>query len=85
VWQREESYWRYAKANACAGFLALCSDRFVGWPVFAAHPFGKDRLVDWIALLHEDPERVYDYRLKKETVRGLGDIVVIRLILGHLA
>jgi hypothetical protein len=80
VWQREESYWRYAKASDRAAFLALWSERFVGWPIFALHPLGKASLEDGIDLLHENPERVYDYRLKREAVRSFGDIVVTHYV-----
>jgi hypothetical protein len=73
---RKGSYWRFVKAHDHAGFLALWNDRFVGWPIFASRPLVKANPVDGIALLHEDPERVYDYRLEKEAVRGFDDIVV---------
>ena len=41
VWQLEEAYWRYVKANDLDGYRTLWDERFVGWPGFAEHPVGK--------------------------------------------
>ena len=48
VWQLEEAYWRYVKANDLEGYRTLWDERFVGWPGFAEHPVGKANITDWI-------------------------------------
>lgn len=77
VWQLEEAYWRYVKANDLEGYRTLWDERFVGWPGFAEHPVGKANITDWIPPLHTDPDRLYDYRVQKEAVRAFGDSVVV--------
>ncbi|RPH93072.1 MAG: nuclear transport factor 2 family protein [Lysobacterales bacterium] len=77
VWQLEEAYWRYVKANDLEGYRTLWDERFVGWPGFAEHPVGKANITDWIPPLHADPDRLYDYRVQKEAVRAFGDSVVV--------
>jgi len=76
VWQLEENYWKYVKAQDLDAYLALWDERFVGWPSFSALPLGKEGITDWIPPLHQDPARVFDFELKREAVRSFGDIVV---------
>ena len=76
VWQLEQDYWEYVKANDLDSYRALWDQRFVGWPGFSPHPLGKENISDWIPPLHEDPERELDIELKQEAVRSFGDIVV---------
>jgi len=80
VWHLEEAYWQYVKANDLDGYLTLWDERFVGWPSFSPRPAGKANISDWIPPLHEDPERLYDYRLQKEAVRAFGDVVVVHYL-----
>ena len=77
VWALEEAYWAYVKANNIDGYRSLWDERFVGWPGFSRQPVGKNSIHHWIAPLHENPSRAYDYRLTQEAVRSFGaDIVV---------
>lgn len=42
---------------------------------------GKQSIHGWIAPLHEDPNRIHDYRLTREAVRSFGeDIVVVHYL-----
>lgn len=80
VWRLEEDYWRYVKEQDLDRYLALWHERFVGWPGFSATPMGKANIADWIAPLHADPARVFDYELIREAVRSFGDIVVVHYL-----
>ena len=81
VWQLEEDYWEYVKQQDLDNYRSLWDERFVGWPNFSPHPLGKEDITDWIPPLHSDPERVFDYELKREAVRSFGDIVVAHYLL----
>lgn len=76
VWHLEEAYWQYVKANDLDSYRTLWDENFVGWPSFAERPLGKANIADWIPPLHEDPARLFDFRLQKEAVRAFGDSVV---------
>jgi hypothetical protein len=76
VWQLEAAYWQYVKANDLEAYRTLWDENFVGWPSFSERPLGKASIGDWIPPLHEDPERLFDYRLQPEAVRAFGDSVV---------
>ncbi|MGK2926992.1 MAG: nuclear transport factor 2 family protein [Lysobacterales bacterium] len=84
VWQLEEAYWQYVKANDLDGYRALWDERFVGWPSFSERPLGKANIADWIPPLHEDPARAYDYRLQQEAVRAFGDSVAAHYLFWHI-
>lgn len=76
VWKLEEDYWVYVKNQDLDAYRSLWDERFVGWPSFSPRPMGKDHIADWIAPLHADPSKVFDYELKREAVRSFGEIVV---------
>ena len=77
VWALEEAYWESVKANDIEGYRTLWDERFVGWPGFSRQPLGKDSIHHWIAPLHENPSRTYDYRLTQEAVRAFGPDIVV--------
>jgi len=80
VWQLEESYWEYVKNNDIENYRNLWDDQFVGWPRFSESPLGKEKIVDWIAPLHKNPDEVFDYELTRKAVRSFGDIVVVHYL-----
>ena len=75
VWQLEEAYWRYVKANDLEGYRTLWDERFVGWPGFAEHPVGKANITDWIPPLHADPDSPPTVRgTARDLDRALGEL-----------
>jgi len=76
VWQLEEAYWEYVKADDLEGYRSLWDERFIGWPGFSDGPVGKAEIADWIVPLHANPKERYDYELTKKAVRAFGDVVV---------
>jgi hypothetical protein len=80
VWQLEETYWQYVKANDLDAYRTLWDERFVGWPSFSERPVGKANITDWIPPLHEDPALRYDYRLQKEAVRAFDDSIAVHYL-----
>jgi hypothetical protein len=76
VWQLEEAYWEYVKANDLEGYRTLWDERFVGWPGFSDSPVGKAEIADWIVPLHANPTERYDYELTRKAVKAFGDVVV---------
>jgi hypothetical protein len=84
VWHLEEAYWQYVKANDLDGYRTLWDERFVGWPSVSPRPLGKANITDWIPPLHEDPARLYDFRLQKEAVRAFGDSVAVHYLVWYI-
>ena len=81
VWALEESYWEYAKDNDIRGYLTLWDDNFIGWPGFSRTAMEKDRIASWIAPLHSDPTKIWNYKLTRGAVRSFGDIVATHYLI----
>ena|GEM_PF-5349535 len=73
-------YSQYVKNNDIENYRNLWDDQFVGWPRFSESPIGKEKIVDWIAPLHKNPDEVFDYELTRKAVRSFGDIVVVQYL-----
>ena len=77
VWSLERAYWAYVKNNDVDGYLTLWDERFVGWPGFSKTPMEKNNISGWLAWVHDNPSKIYDYELTKEAVRAFGDVVIV--------
>ena len=85
VWRLEEAYWVAVKKNDIPRYLKLWDARFVGWPGFSEKPVDKSHIADWIAPLHKDPAKTYDYQLTREAVRSFGEVVVVHYLVKDFA
>ena len=74
VWEQEETYWRFVKADNREGYLDLWDDRFVGWPRFETVPIHKNKITHFIS-----ERKVLDYKLEPLSVREFGGDVVVTL------
>ncbi len=76
VWAGEEAYWRYVKARDVKDYLALWSERFMGWPISADHPAGKASLEAVLRGPGAGLGNVVAYKLQRESVRQHGPVVI---------
>ncbi len=75
VWQLEENYWKYVKANDLTSYLTLWDEKFIGYPTNNIIT-GKDHITDWIVNMYKENSGKYNYELDKKAVNAFGDIVI---------
>lgn len=75
VWQLEENYWKYVKANDLKSYLSLWDDNFIGYPG-NNNITGKDHITDWIVAMHKENTGQYNYELDRKVVNVFGDIAI---------
>ena len=75
VWNLENAYWEYVKANDISGYRSLWDEGFVGWPGFSEMPLGKANIHEWVTALHSNLGTRVEYELTIGSVRAYGDIV----------
>ncbi len=76
VWAKEKAYWRYVKGHDVKDYLALWSKDFMGWPISAEHPAGKDSLRKVLKSSGVGLGHVVAYKLQRESVRQHGPVVI---------
>lgn len=76
VWAGEEAYWRYVKSHDVKDYLALWSERFMGWPIVDEHPAGKRSLEAVLRGPGASLGNVIAYKLQRESVRQHGPVVI---------
>lgn len=77
VWQLEENYWKYVKAQDMVSYLTLWDDQFIGYP--STNIIGnKDHIADWIADMYKDKKGLtYNYELTRKVENVFDDIVFV--------
>ncbi len=78
VWRLEEAYYEYASNNDPDGYLSLFHEDVLGWPTFDRAPKGKDRVSQWIADVHADPEKDWKYEIERLATQSHGNVVVVQ-------
>jgi hypothetical protein len=66
VWQLEENYWKYVKANDLKSYLTLWDENFIGYP--STNIIGnKDHITDWIAdMYNTNAGKTFNYELTRK-------------------
>ncbi len=77
VWALEEAYYQYALNNDPEGYLNLFSDDALGWPTMDPLPKGKDKVSQWIALVHANPDELWRCEIERLAIQSHGDVVVV--------
>lgn len=77
VWALEIQYYEFARKNDPEGYLALFDDAVIGWPTMDPLPKGKDKVSQWIAVVHSNPEEVWQYEVERLAIQSHGDVVVV--------
>ena len=81
VWNLEEAYYEFAKANDPKSFLALFDENVVGWPALDKALKGKCQVSDRINAVHADPSEIWNYELQRLAIQSFGDVVVVHYLL----
>ena len=77
VWQLEENYWKYVKANNLKAYLSLWDENFIGYPS-SNKIGGKDHIGDWIAAMYQDKKgKTFEFELTRKVENVFGDIVIV--------
>ena len=78
VWALEEAYYAFAKNNDSEGYLRLFNDSVIGWPTMDPLPKGKDKVSQWIATVHSNPEEEWQYEIELLRIQSFdADVVVV--------
>jgi lactoylglutathione lyase len=82
IWQLEENYWKYVKANDLKSYLSLWDDQFIGYPS-TNNIAGKDHIADWVTDIHKNKAGVFNYELTRKVENVFGDIVIVLYDVTH--
>ena len=77
VWELEEAYYEFAKANDPESYLALFDENVIGWPALDDAPKGKSQVSQWISSVHAEPSEIWNYELSRLAIQSFGDVVVV--------
>ncbi len=77
VWDLEESYYRFAKTNDPVSYLSLFHEYIIGWPTMDRLPKGRDKVSQWISVVHSDSSKVWNYEIERLAIQSFGNIVVV--------
>lgn len=77
VWELEQAYYRFAEANDPESYLELFDEDIIGWPTQDPQPKGKDKVSQWIGMVHADPAELWRYEIEREAIHDFGDVVVV--------
>jgi ketosteroid isomerase-like protein len=77
IWQLEENYWKYVKANDLKSYLTLWDEKFIGYP--STNIIGnKAHITDWITDMYNNNKgKTYNYELTRKIENVFGDIVIV--------
>ncbi|MES2848334.1 MAG: VOC family protein [Bacteroidota bacterium] len=77
IWQLEENYWKYVKANDLTAYLTLWDENFIGYT--STNIIGdKAHITDWITEMYKDNKgKTFNYELTRKIENVFGDIVIV--------
>ena len=76
VWQLEQAYWQYVKANDLEKYRALWHENFLGWPFVSSAPVRKDHITDWITANTSKGIKLQLYSIEQLAIQVIGDIAI---------
>jgi ketosteroid isomerase-like protein len=76
VWQLEQAYWEYVKANDLERYRALWHENFLGWPFISSAPVRKDHITDWITANTSKGIKLQSYLIEQLAIQVTGDIAI---------
>src|SRR6266516_7918584 len=76
IWNLENAYWEYVKANDLEKYRALWHDDFVGWPLISSAPVRKDHITDWMTANTSKGIKLQSYSIEQLAIQVTGDIAV---------
>src|SRR5437588_11320167 len=76
IWNLENAYWEYVKANDLEKYRALWHDDFVGWPLISSAPERIDHITDWMTANTSKGVKLQSYSLEQLAIKITGDIAI---------
>src|SRR5436309_6704180 len=76
IWNLENAYWEYVKANDLEKYRALWHEDFVGWPLVSSAPVHKDHITDWITDNTSKGIRLQSYCIEQLAIHVTGDVAI---------
>jgi ketosteroid isomerase-like protein len=76
IWNLENAYWEYVKANDLEKYRALWHDDFVGWPFISPEPVRKDHITDWITNNTSKGLKLQSYEVEQRAINVTRDIAI---------
>jgi ketosteroid isomerase-like protein len=76
VWNLEEAYWNYVKANDLEKYRALWHEDFLGWPLVSSAPVRKDYITDWITNNTSKGVKLQSYSIEQLAIHVTGDVAI---------
>jgi ketosteroid isomerase-like protein len=76
VWNLENAYWDYVKADDLEKYRALWHEDFLGWPLVSSAPVGKDHITDWITSNTSKGVKLQSYSIEQLAIQVTGDVAI---------
>ena len=76
VWNLENAYWEYIKANDLEKYRALWHDDFVAWPPMNSAPIRKDRVTNWLIDNISKGIRLQSFAIEQLAIRVIRDVAI---------
>lgn len=73
----EERYWDYVEKIDTVAYKKLWHNDFIGYPSFGDGVSNKSKIAIWIPGLHQDSSLKFSYKLYKNAVNSIGDVVIV--------
>ena len=77
VWNLEKTYYQSVQNNDPISYLSLFHEESIGWPTMDPLPKGKDKVSQWIAVVHSDPSIAWNYEIDRLAIQSFGNVVVV--------
>jgi Domain of unknown function (DUF4440) len=77
LWQLEENYWKYVKANDLESYRTLWDKNFIGYP--STNIIGnKNSITNWIEdMYNSNKGKTFAYELERKVENVFDDIVIV--------
>src|SRR2546430_15716809 len=76
IWNLENAYWEYVKANDLEKYRALWHEDFLGWPLISSAPVRKDHITDWMTAKTSKGMKLQSYSLEQPAIKITDDIAI---------
>ena len=77
VWNLEQAYWEYIKANDLERYRALWQDDFVGWPPLVSAPVRKDDVTGWITENISKGIKLQSFSIEQLAIQVVCDVATV--------
>ena len=76
IWNLENAYWEYVKANDIEKYRALWHEDFVGWPLADSAPVRKYQVTEWITANMSKGIKLQSYSIEPLAIKVTRDVAI---------